>query len=146
MSIRMRTIIGIVLMGFSIFAQAEQWQLLTGNDSVRLLIDLDSIVKHDDIVEGRVRLIEQKTTVSTQDSMKFMMSCNRRRGAIAEWAVYQSLKDAPAQLKRYRNAPNISPEKFDVITPGTYGEAIWSFSCTWQTMKDRLLERLPLTP
>jgi len=142
----MHTIIGILLTCFAIGAQAEQWQLLTGNDNVRLLIDLDSITKHDDVVEGRVRLIEQKTNVSTQDNMKFMMSCNRRRGAIVEWAVYQSQKNEPAQLKQYQNAPNVSPNKFDAITPGTYGEAIWSFACTWQTMKDRLLERLPLTP
>ena len=142
----MQKVIIVLLACCAASAHAEKWQLLTANGNERLLIDLDSITSRNDIVEGRIRLIEQKTDVSTQDDMRFLMTCGDRRGAIVEWATYQSSKGAPAQLKKYQRAPNAVAEKFDPITPDTYGEAIGSFACTWQSMKERLFNRLPLTP
>ena len=137
-----RNVLFLFILLFALPVFAEQWVTLFEAEDTKTLIDVDSITRQNGLVFGNLRQIDYKP-VAKQSNAIFAFSCQRKAGALPEVATFFKTEQGFLPKEFIQNQ-NLSEDQFEQIMPGTYGEAVMSFACAWDAIRDQAIARLPI--
>ena len=131
------------LMLITLSASAQQWKELINLPETKTMIDLESISKESGYLYGNVRQIDFKPN-PVQSDVRFVFSCETQTGALIEGISFMKDQAGDRVLKDSLQRGALPKEYFSPFKANSYGEALMSFACTWQSLKEQIIQRLPL--